>query len=121
MARSKLMLEADAIRRFVEDGDVIYAGYTTVAFGLCHEIIRQRKRGLDIVGGSVGGQGSLLFLAGCADRARTGLEPLAAPDAFVVGGGEAQGFAEGHGSPSVVVAGCRLAGSRLLDLQLANL
>jgi glutaconate CoA-transferase subunit A len=72
MARSKLMSEEEAVRRFVDDGDVVYAGYTTIAFGLCHEIIRQRKRGLEIVGGSVGGQGSLLFLSGCADRTRTG-------------------------------------------------
>src|SRR5688572_29581746 len=34
MAPSKLMSEADAVCRFVEDGDVLYAGYTTIAFGL---------------------------------------------------------------------------------------
>ncbi len=72
MAMSKLMSVHDAVERFVGDGDVIYAGYTSVAYGLCYEIIRQRKRRLDIVGASVGGQATLFFLAGCADRTRTG-------------------------------------------------
>ena len=72
MASSKLMSLHNAVARFVADGDVVYAGYTSVAYGLCYEIIRQRRRHLDVVGASVGGQGSLLFLSGCADRTRTG-------------------------------------------------
>ena len=72
MAISRVMSLHDAVDRFVSDGDVVYAGYTSVAYALCYEIIRQRKRRLDIVGGSVGGQGTLLFLSGCADRTRTG-------------------------------------------------
>ena len=44
---------------------------------------------------------------GLADGGRAGLESLAAPDAFMVGGGEAQGFAQGHGSPLVLVQSSR--------------
>ena len=72
MAGSKLMSAAEAVRRFVADGDVCYLGYTTVSYALCFEIVRQGRKHLDIVGGSVGPQGTLLFLAGCADRVRTG-------------------------------------------------
>jgi glutaconate CoA-transferase subunit A len=90
MARARLMSLHDAVERFVSDGDVVYAGYTSVAYALCYEIIRQRKRGLDVVGGSVGGQGTLLFLAGCADRTRTGyiggaLQPGAVTEAMADG------------------------------------
>jgi glutaconate CoA-transferase, subunit A len=72
MGSSKLLSLHDAVERFVDDGDVIYAGYTSVAYGLCYEIIRQRKRQLDVVGASVGGQGTLFVLSGCANRMRTG-------------------------------------------------
>src|SRR5215216_4516101 len=90
MARSRVLSLRDAVARFVSDGDVVYAGYTSVSYALCYEIIRQRKRGLDIVGGSVGGQGTLLFLAGCADRTRTGyiggaLRPGAVTEAMADG------------------------------------
>ena len=69
---TKLMTEREAIERFVSDGDTVYVGYTSVAYGLTHEIIRQRKRHLECVGGSVGPQATLLFMAGCANRVRSG-------------------------------------------------
>lgn len=68
----KLMSEAEAVRRFVADGDTVYAGYVAGSFGLVHEIIRQGRRGLELVGASVGVQGNLLIPAGCVDRVRTG-------------------------------------------------
>ena len=43
-----------------------------MAFGLHYEVVRQGKRGLDVIGGSVGPQGTLLFVAGCANRTRSG-------------------------------------------------
>lgn len=72
MGERKLMSAREAIGRFVDDGDTLYAGYTSVAFGLCYEIIRQRKTRLQVVGGSVGQQGTLMILAGCVDRVLTG-------------------------------------------------
>lgn len=66
------MTESEAISRFVDDGDSVYAGYTSVAFGLCHEIIRQGKKNLEIIGGSIGPQSTQMALAGCANRVRTG-------------------------------------------------
>lgn len=66
------MSESEAIARLVNDGDTVYAGYTSVAFGLCHEIIRQGKKNLEIVGGSIGPQSTQMFLAGCVDRVSTG-------------------------------------------------
>jgi glutaconate CoA-transferase subunit A len=69
---NKLMSEHEAIERFVADGDTVYVGYTSVAYGLTHEIVRQRKRNLECVGGSVGPQATLLFMSGCADRVRSG-------------------------------------------------
>lgn len=72
MPDSKLMSASDAVARFVADGDCVYAGYVTASFGLLHEVIRQRRRDLEIVGASVGNQGTLLFLAGCANRVQTG-------------------------------------------------
>jgi glutaconate CoA-transferase subunit A len=87
---TKLMTEQEAIARFVEDGDGVYIGYTSIAYGLCHEIIRQRKRRLEMYGGSAGPQASLLIMAGCADRALTGylagaLRPGAIQDAMTAG------------------------------------
>ena len=72
MPATKLMSEAEAIGRFVNDGDSVYVGYTSVAYGLIHEIIRQRKTGLEAIGGSVGTQGTMLFMAGCANRVSSG-------------------------------------------------
>lgn len=69
---SKIMSEREAVERFVEDGDSVYVGYTSVAYGLCHEIIRQGKKRLECIGGSLGPQASLLIMAGCSDRVRSG-------------------------------------------------
>ena len=72
MSERKLMDENEAVERFVDDGDSMYIGYTTVAFGLCRAIVRARKKGLEIIGGSVGAQGTMFIMAGCADRVRAG-------------------------------------------------
>ncbi|OAI38920.1 hypothetical protein AYO38_01895 [bacterium SCGC AG-212-C10] len=69
---SKIMTEREAVERFVSDGDSIYVGYTSVAYGLTHEIIRQGRKNLECIGGSVGPQGTLLFMSGCANRVRSG-------------------------------------------------
>lgn len=66
------MSEREAVERFVADGDSIYVGYTSVAYGLTHEIIRQGRRNLECLGGSVGPQATLLFMAGCSNRVRSG-------------------------------------------------
>lgn len=72
MPESKLMSAADAVARFVDDGDSVYIGYTSVSFGLILEIIRQRKKRLESIGGSVGIQGTLLMLGDCCDRVTSG-------------------------------------------------
>jgi glutaconate CoA-transferase, subunit A len=69
---SKIMTEREAVERFVADGDSVYVGYTSVAYGLTHEIIRQGRRNLECLGGSVGPQGTLLFMSGCSNRVRSG-------------------------------------------------
>jgi glutaconate CoA-transferase subunit A len=69
---SKLMTEREAIARFVDDGDSVYVGYTAAAYGLIREVVRQRKTGLEMIGASVGPQGTLLIMGGCANRVRTG-------------------------------------------------
>jgi glutaconate CoA-transferase subunit A len=66
------MTEREAIGRFVADGDSVYVGYTAAAYGLIREVVRQKKTGLEMIGASVGPQGSLLIMGGCADRVRTG-------------------------------------------------
>ena len=72
MPQRKLMTAAEAVGRFVNDGDTVYAGYTSVSLGLTFELIRQGKRNLEVVGGSVGLPGTFLMLAGCVDRVSTG-------------------------------------------------
>lgn len=72
MRATKVMSAREAVERFVSDGDSVYVGYTSVAYGLIHEIIRQRRRDLECIGGSVGPQGTLLVMAGCANRIRSG-------------------------------------------------
>ncbi|MCC7363998.1 MAG: CoA transferase subunit A [Dehalococcoidia bacterium] len=72
MPESKLMTEGEAIERFVADGDSVYVGYTAAAYGLCQAIVRAGKRNLEAIGGSVGPQGTFLFLGGCANRVRSG-------------------------------------------------
>ena len=72
MGASKLMDENEAVARFVDDGDSVYVGYTSAAYGLCQAIVRAGKRDLEAIGGSVGPQGTFLFMGGCANRVRAG-------------------------------------------------
>ena len=72
MPEPKIISASQAIERFVHDGDSMYVGYTSVAFGLAFEIIRQEKKNLELFGGSVGIQGTLMMLAGCTDRTSAG-------------------------------------------------
>ncbi len=71
-ARNKLMTAKEAVQRFVADGDTIYTGYTQIPYSLTHEIIRQRRTDLEVVGGSLGPQATQLILAGCCRRVRAG-------------------------------------------------
>lgn len=64
-AGPKLMSAAEAVSRFVSDGDTIFLGYSSWACALEWEIARQRKRALT----SAGTVSSILLpLLGCADR-----------------------------------------------------
>jgi len=63
-----LMSCKEAIDKFVNDGDTLaIGGFTTnrKPYGLVHEIVRQRKRGLYIEGSGAGGETDLLIGAGC--------------------------------------------------------
>jgi glutaconate CoA-transferase subunit A len=70
--RVKLTTAADAVSRFVQDGDSIYAGYTQVPHALAYEIIRQGRRRLEGIAASAGIQMSHFIMAGCMDRVRSG-------------------------------------------------
>ncbi len=72
MSQNKLMSAKEAIGRFVSDGDMIYAGYNTSPSALCHEIVRQKKKNLTMVGASLSETNVLLYLTGCATRTLTG-------------------------------------------------
>ena len=72
MAQSKLMTAEEAIDKFVIDDDIVYTGYMLVPQALCHEIIRQKKKNLTVVGASVPAMDVLLYFTGCANRAVTG-------------------------------------------------
>lgn len=72
MAQSKLMSAGEAIGKFVSDGDVVYAGYTMMPEALYHEILRQRKKNLTIVGASIPMGAALLYITGCATRTIAG-------------------------------------------------
>ena len=66
--QNKLMTAADAIARFVHDGDCIaFGGFSTNrrAYGLVREVIRQKKRDLTVESGSAGGDIDMLIGAGC--------------------------------------------------------
>jgi glutaconate CoA-transferase subunit A len=69
---SKLMSEAQAVSRFVSDGDTVYAGFTHVSFALTFEIIRQGLQNLKVVGASNTLSGNFLALAGNCNRIETG-------------------------------------------------
>ncbi len=65
---SKLMSAAEAVRRFVRDGDCLaLGGFSTNrrAYGLVREIIRQRKTRLCVESGAAGGDLDMLIGAGC--------------------------------------------------------
>ena len=65
---SKLMSAAEAVRRFVHDGDCLaLGGFSTNrrAYGLVREIIRQHKTGLCVESGAAGGDLDMLIGAGC--------------------------------------------------------
>lgn len=66
--QSKLMTAAEAIGRFVHDGDcVAFGGFSTNrrAYGLVREVIRQKKKDLTVESGSAGGDIDMLIGAGC--------------------------------------------------------
>jgi len=69
---TKLMSLEEAVDRFVADGDTVYAGYLVVPFALTHEIVRQGKRNLEVVGASVVWPATELALGGCCRRIRSG-------------------------------------------------
>lgn len=69
------MSASEAVAEFVHDGDILYIGHGNCysPHALVYELLRQRKRRLDLVGGTPGTQlQQLLFHTGCADRTRTG-------------------------------------------------
>ncbi len=72
MAERKVMSLPEAVERFVQDGDTVYCGYLMLPMALVMELVRQRKRHLELVGASLVYQATMLVLAGCADRVRTG-------------------------------------------------
>lgn len=81
MPETKLMSLSDAVERFVADGDTVYAGYLCIPFALVHEVARQGKRNLEIVGASVVWQATELIMAGCCRRVRSGyLQGAMRPD-----------------------------------------
>ena len=73
--RSKVMSAAEAVTQFVQNNDILYIGFgaSFVPHALGYEVLRQRKTGLDVVGGTPGTQlQQLLFHSGCANRTRSG-------------------------------------------------
>src|SRR5512137_861384 len=67
---SKVMTTADAIGKFVHDGDFVYIGgyICRPPFGAIHEIIRQNKRDLTITRSNAADDFDLLIGAGCVKR-----------------------------------------------------
>jgi len=72
MPRNKCMSAEEAISQFVSDGDITYIGYNNLPQALCHEIIRQQKKNLTLVGASVQELAAPLYITGCATRTLTG-------------------------------------------------
>ncbi len=71
--KSKLIPLSEAIRRFVPDGSAVAAGLgleALIPFAAGHEIIRQRKRGLTLIGPISDILFDQLIGAGCADGVR---------------------------------------------------
>ena len=70
--RSKLMTAREAVQRFVSDGDTIYSGFNILSLSLTNEIIRQGKKHLKAVAGSVTPNVTMMSIAGSGDRIETG-------------------------------------------------
>jgi glutaconate CoA-transferase subunit A len=69
--QGKIMSAAEAVRRFINDGDMIALGGFTVSrnpMAIAHEIIRQGKRDLHLVMHSQGQSMDLMVGAGCVSR-----------------------------------------------------
>lgn len=67
----KRMSAAEAVGRFVRDGDLLASGgfgHVRVAMAAIYEIIRQRKRGLTLAGKTAVHDGDILIASGCVDR-----------------------------------------------------
>lgn len=65
----KLMAAQEAIGRFVRDGDSMFLGQQTLAFGLAREVVRQRRHDLILVGANHSVASLLLTVNGCAPKA----------------------------------------------------
>jgi glutaconate CoA-transferase subunit A len=71
MSTSKLIPLSDAIGRFVPDGSSVAAGLcleASIPFAAGHEIMRQRKRGLDLIGPISDMLFDQMIGAGCVQR-----------------------------------------------------
>ena len=69
--RSKVTSVAEAIRRYVHDGDYLATGgFSTnrIPVALLHEIVRQRRRNLGFAGHSTTHDYQILVTGGCLDR-----------------------------------------------------
>ncbi len=67
----KRMTVAEAVTRFVHDGDFIASGgfgHVRVSMATVYEIIRQGRRGLILAGKTAVHDADLLIAAGCVDR-----------------------------------------------------
>ncbi len=67
---SKVMTTADAIRKYVNDGDFLFIGgyITRPPFSSIHEIIRQKKKDLTITRSNAADDFDMLIGAGCVKR-----------------------------------------------------
>ena len=65
------MTAREAVERFVNDGDTIYSGFNIISFALTNEIIRQGKKGLKAVAGSVTPNVTMMSIDGNVNRIET--------------------------------------------------
>lgn len=67
---SKVMTTAEAVKKFVGDGDFLFIGgyICRPPFAAIHEIIRQKKRGLTITRSNAADDFDMLIGAGCVNR-----------------------------------------------------
>jgi 3-oxoacid CoA-transferase subunit A/glutaconate CoA-transferase subunit A len=69
--RDKHMSVAEAVARYVHDGDLLASGgfgHVRVSMAAVYEIIRQRRRNLVLAGKTAVHDGDILIAAGCVDR-----------------------------------------------------